>query len=111
MVQRREHPRLALEAREAIRVGRELGRQDLDRDVAPELRVARAIHLAHAARADEALDAIACADVPDEIRRERADFRRSPVVIATVVGNRRSVTRPMALSDQPPAVALHESSS
>ena len=58
MVQRGEHPRFALEAREPIRVARDRARQDLDRDVAPELRVARAVHLAHAARAEQRLQVI-----------------------------------------------------
>ena len=37
VIQRGEHARLALEAGEALRVGRERGRQDLDRDIAAEL--------------------------------------------------------------------------
>ena len=46
--------RLPLESREAIGiVGERLG-QDLDRDVALQLRIARAIDLAHAARAERA---------------------------------------------------------
>ena len=49
MVERREHLRLSLETRQAIRIVRE---QILDRDVAIEPQVARAIHLAHAARAE-----------------------------------------------------------
>ena len=53
MIERREHARFALEARQPIGVGDEGRRQDLDRDVAPQLRVARAIHLAHAARAEQ----------------------------------------------------------
>ena len=53
MIQRREHLRFALEPREPIRIGRERLRQDLERDVAIQPRVAGAIHLAHAARADE----------------------------------------------------------
>ena len=53
MIQRREHPRLALEARAPFRVGRERRRQDLDRDLAPELVVVRAVHLAHAAGAEQ----------------------------------------------------------
>ena len=53
MVQRGEQLRLALETREAVRIGREEVGQDLQRDVAIEPRIARAIHLAHAARADE----------------------------------------------------------
>ena len=52
MVQRREHSRFALEAREPVRVGGEGARQDLDRDVAPELAVAGAIDFAHPADAD-----------------------------------------------------------
>ena len=46
MIQRREQMGLALEAREPLGIGgKQLG-QDLDGDVAPELRVARAIDLA-----------------------------------------------------------------
>ena len=48
--------RFALEARQAIRVARERIRQDLDRDVAIEPRVARAVHLAHPARAQQRQD-------------------------------------------------------
>ena len=52
MVERREDLRFALEAREPIGiVANDVG-QDLDRDVAFQLRVARAIHLAHAAGAE-----------------------------------------------------------
>jgi hypothetical protein len=47
MVERREHLRLTLEPREAFRVGRENFGEDFQRDVAIELRVARAIDLAH----------------------------------------------------------------
>ena len=56
MIQRREDLRFALEAREAIGIVRERVRQDLDRDVAIQLRVARAIDLAHAACADRGDD-------------------------------------------------------
>ena len=58
MVERREHPRFALEAREPLGIRREDVRQDLDRDVAPELRVARAIDLAHPARAERRKDSV-----------------------------------------------------
>ena len=58
VIQRGEHPRLALEAREPIRMARERARQDLDRDVAPELRVVRPVHLAHAAGAEQRLQLI-----------------------------------------------------
>ena len=52
MVQRREGLRFAREPREAIGIARERVGQDLERDVAIQLRVARAIHLPHAALAD-----------------------------------------------------------
>jgi hypothetical protein len=45
-----KHLRLAVEAREALRVAREGGRQNLERHVASQLRVARAIDLAHPRR-------------------------------------------------------------
>ena len=58
MVERGQRRRLALESRESIRIsGHGLG-QHLDRDVTTELRVARAIHLAHAPFANLAEDAI-----------------------------------------------------
>ena len=58
MVQRREHFRFALKPREPIGIGRERRRQNLDRDLAFELRVRRAIDLPHAARADRGGDFI-----------------------------------------------------
>ena len=64
MVERREHLRLALEAREPIGVAMERLRQHLDGDVAVQLRVACPIHLAHASRAkcgDEFIRAEVCA--------------------------------------------------
>ena len=54
VVERGERLRLALEAHQAIRIAGERRRQHLDGDVAIELRVAGAIHLAHAARAERA---------------------------------------------------------
>ena len=51
MIERGQDARLALEAREAIRIGREQCRQQLDGDVSIEPGVARAIHLAHASSA------------------------------------------------------------
>ena len=52
MIQCCEYLRLALEARDAIGILRDTVRQDLQRDVATELRIARAIHLAHPAGAE-----------------------------------------------------------
>ena len=54
MRERGDGLRLALEARAAIRIVGERRRQDLDGDVAVEPRIAGAIDLAHAARADGA---------------------------------------------------------
>ena len=52
MVQRGEDFGFALEPREALGIRREALRQDLDRDLAFQLRVGGAIHLAHAAGAE-----------------------------------------------------------
>src|SRR5262249_47805605 len=52
MVQGREHFGLATKAPKPFRVARERIWQHFDRDVALQLRIARAIHLAHAARTD-----------------------------------------------------------
>ena len=52
MVERAGGPRLLLEAAQALGVGGERGGQHLDRDVAAEPRVAGAVDLAHAARAE-----------------------------------------------------------
>ena len=49
MVERREDLRFAFESRKPFRIAREKVGQDLNRDLATELRVARAIDLAHAA--------------------------------------------------------------
>ena len=54
VVERREELRFAVEARQPLRVGGEGLGQDLERDVAAELRVARPVDLTHAPRADEA---------------------------------------------------------
>jgi hypothetical protein len=51
MIQRGEDVCFTLEAGEAVRIGSEGIRQDLDRDVAIQLRVTRTIHVAHAAAA------------------------------------------------------------
>ena len=53
-----EHARFAVEASQAVGVSRENARQDLDSHIATELRVARAIDLAHAASPDSGLDLI-----------------------------------------------------
>ena len=60
MRQRRDCMRLALEARQAIGIGRKLHRQDFERNLATQFRVARAIDLSHATgtnRRDDLVDA------------------------------------------------------
>jgi hypothetical protein len=49
---------LAREARDAIGIERELLRQDFQRDVTSQLRIARPIHLAHSARTERNLDLV-----------------------------------------------------
>ena len=58
MVQRGEGLGFALKPREPLGVGGERLGQDLDRDVAIQLRVARAIDLAHAAGAERGQDLV-----------------------------------------------------
>jgi len=66
--------RLALEAGQALGILCHLGRQHLDRDLAPELVVGRAIHLAHASRAEGCGDSV----VGEILADQGADYR--PVV-------------------------------
>ena len=61
MVQRREDLRFALEPGQSLGIAGERGRENLDGDVAAQLRVAGAIHLAHAARA-KLRDDVVCAE-------------------------------------------------
>src|SRR5262245_54357057 len=58
MIEHRHGLRLALEAREALGVSRESGRQDLDGDVAVESAVARPVDLTHPARAESGDDLV-----------------------------------------------------
>ena len=58
MVQRGEDLRFALEPREALGIGGERRRQDLEGDVALQSAVTRAVDLPHAAGRDEAEDLV-----------------------------------------------------
>src|SRR4029079_10976506 len=58
MIERREELRFLLEAGQAVRTLDEARRQDFQRDVAIQLGVARAIHLAHPARPDGSDDLV-----------------------------------------------------
>jgi predicted nucleic acid-binding Zn ribbon protein len=62
MIDRRRHPRLALEALAEIGVARAVGREDLQRDGPAEVELLRAVDDAHPAAADHGLDAAACED-------------------------------------------------
>ncbi len=80
MIQRRQHPRLALEAREPLWIAREVTRENLDRDLAFQRRIARAIDFAHPARAEQAVHVIRAdpaarqhrrTDIAHQLRRDR----------------------------------------
>jgi hypothetical protein len=58
MIDRRERLRLAFESRQAFGIRRHGIRQDLDRDLAAELYVARLVHLSHPARAERGEDLV-----------------------------------------------------
>jgi hypothetical protein len=83
VVQRREELCLPFEAREAIDVAGERLGQDLDRDIALELRVASAIHLPHATRTDVrndfvGADAVAGREGQGRVEYTRGHHSRSP---------------------------------
>jgi hypothetical protein len=102
VIQRCEYSRLALETSSALGVGRELGRQDFDRDVPPELRIARAIHLTHAARAEQCLQVISaeCVTAQGGGRAFRRDVCRGPERIEEPVVGHRFVQERFDLATQ-----------
>jgi len=71
MIQRGEQLRFALEARAARGLVSGNRRNDFDRDVAAETRVARPVHLAHAARPERAEDVVG-ADSSTGAQRRRS---------------------------------------
>ena len=58
MVEGRQQACLAFEARQAFGVGRKKFGQDLDGDVSSQVRITRAIHLAHPARTERRDDLV-----------------------------------------------------
>ena len=56
-------PRLLFEASQAIRVRRDGARHDFDGDVAPETRITRPIHFAHATGAEDSLNLVGAKSV------------------------------------------------
>jgi hypothetical protein len=75
VIQGGDGARLALETRDALRVGDEVGGEDFEGHAAAEPFVAREVDLAHAARAERALDAVDPEPAADE-RRAAAAFGR-----------------------------------
>jgi hypothetical protein len=69
VIERGQNLRFALETEQTVFILGEERREDLDRDVAIELAVARAVHLAHATAAKEIDDRIRAKLPPDEGRR------------------------------------------
>ena len=93
VIERRQHFCLALETREPIGVGRDIGGQDLDGDVPLQLRVAGAIDLAHSTHAELGDDFIR-GEASAGGERQQRDYRLVPpptaregqgIVVADVV--------------------------
>ena len=76
MIERRGGSRLGVEPAQTIGVGGDLRRQQLQRDRTIELRIVRAIDLAHAAGADPRDDAIAADGAADQLVRGAIASRR-----------------------------------
>jgi hypothetical protein len=76
MIQRGEHPRLALEACETMGVAGEERRQHLDGDITAQCRVACPVDLAHAAGADQRVKGVP----PKRAARERSASGGRPLI-------------------------------
>ena len=77
MIERREYLSLARESCQPLRIECEPFGQYLQRDIASELRVARAVHLAHRAGTQQADDVVLTdADTRSEDRVRRRVIRR-----------------------------------
>ena len=99
MIERREQSRFALEARHAIGVRRERRRQDLQRDVAIQLRVARAIDLAHAAGAEEREDFVGAEARTRGQRHPQRDYSgQSPELFILAFAKRSHAHRPRSMT-------------
>jgi hypothetical protein len=72
MIQRREHARFAIEPCVAVGFREPRFGEDFDRDIASEIRVARAIHFTHATGADERDDFVGA--YPSARRELHASF-------------------------------------
>jgi hypothetical protein len=103
MVQRREKPGLAFEARHAVRIGGERPWQALDRHLAIKLGVRRLPHHPHAALADlcdepvvqqilTRPDSQACPSEPVDSRSERRTGKPEPPAVPSMFGVLRPAT-------------------
>ena len=102
MVDRREHARLALETGDACGIPGELLREDLDRDLAAELEVPRAVDLAHASGTENADDLVRPSLAPGEsVMSYRG--RRSAETFPSLVG------RPATRAAQSPSHSIPRS--
>ena len=99
MVERGEHPRFAFEAGQPIGIVLERTRQDFDRDLAPQPRIARAVDLAHPPDAQQPLD-LEDANAPS--REQHARRRDEPGHEARPTARR---------SGRPPAAPASDSTS
>ena len=84
VIESRQQACFALEARQPLRIVRKGARKDLDCHCAPELRVACAVHLAHAADTDARFDLIGaemvfCEDRPAHVAERRCSGERETV--------------------------------
>ena len=82
MIERRCGPRFLDEALDARRVAGQLGRQDLDGEIAAERRVTGAIDLTHASRANPGDDLVAA-----ELRSDHAGLYLSVLLLDSVTGD------------------------
>ena len=106
MIQRREHLGLALEPRESVRIGDEGLGKDLQRDIATELRIRRAIHPAHAAFAEESDDVVVSQPVTDVHRHALDFYRPDPTQLYAAMRGCASLQRASAARHVTPTVSI-----
>ena len=93
MIQRGEHFRLTLEARQAVRVSRQSRRQHFERHLSFQLGVSRSIHFAHSAGAEKTDDFIRA-----ETRAGCQGQRRQLDQIVARMRSRMRITPDMSLA-------------
>ena len=91
VVERRQQARFPFEACQPIGIVRERRRQDLDRDVAPQARIAGAIHVAHPAGAEQRPNLVGAEPPPDHPHASTRDAPRRAAGRARASWNSRSM--------------------